>query len=82
MSTNNIGFYEELTKMSFNYHQITSNTQLFSANLLFILCIIKAFHFIFCMLVSFSTYYVLYLISNWISITFIAIMSPMSLTKY
>ena len=29
MSTYNIGFYEDLTKISFIYHQISSNTQLF-----------------------------------------------------
>ena len=26
MSTHNIGFYEDLTKISLNYHQISSNT--------------------------------------------------------
>ena len=28
MSTHNIGFYGELTKLSFNYHQISSNAHL------------------------------------------------------
>ena len=28
MSTHNIGFYEDLTKISLNYHQISSNTHL------------------------------------------------------
>ena len=31
MSTNNIGFYEDLTKLSLNYHQISSNTHLISS---------------------------------------------------
>ena len=31
MSTHNIGFYEDLTKISFNYHQISSNTHLISS---------------------------------------------------
>ena len=32
MSTHNIGFYEDLTKLSLNYHQISSNMHLiFSA---------------------------------------------------
>ena len=31
MSTHNIGFYEELTKISLNYHQISSNTHLISS---------------------------------------------------
>ena len=31
MSTHNIGFYEDLTKLSLNYHQIESNTQLISS---------------------------------------------------
>ena len=30
MSTHNIGFYEDLKKLSFNYHQISSNTHLIS----------------------------------------------------
>ena len=30
MSTHNIGFYEDLTKLSLNYHQISSNTRLIS----------------------------------------------------
>ena len=30
MSTHNIGFYEDLTKLSLNYHQISSNTHLIS----------------------------------------------------
>ena len=28
MSTHNMGFYEDLTKISLNYHQISSNTLL------------------------------------------------------
>ena len=28
MSTHNIGFYEDLTKIILNYHQISSNTHL------------------------------------------------------
>ena len=37
MSTHNIVFYEDLTKISLNYHQISSNTQLISsAGLMFI----------------------------------------------
>ena len=31
MSTNNIGFYEDLTKLSLNYHQISSNTHVISS---------------------------------------------------
>ena len=31
MSTYNIGFYEDLTKLSLNYHQILSNTHLSSS---------------------------------------------------
>ena len=31
MSTQNIGFYEDLTKISLNYHQISSNTHLISS---------------------------------------------------
>ena len=31
MSTNNIGYYEDLTKLSLNYHQISSNTHLISS---------------------------------------------------
>ena len=31
MSTHNIGFYEDLTKLSLNYHQILSNTHLISS---------------------------------------------------
>ena len=31
MSTKNIGFYEDLTKISLNYHQISSNTHLISS---------------------------------------------------
>ena len=34
MSTHNIGFYEDLTKLSLNYHQISSNTQLIISALL------------------------------------------------
>ena len=30
MSTHNIGVLEDLTKMSLNYHQISSNTHLIS----------------------------------------------------
>ena len=31
MSTHNIGFYEDLQKLSLNYHQISSNTHLISS---------------------------------------------------
>ena len=31
MSTHNIGFYEDLTKISLNYHQVSSNTHLISS---------------------------------------------------
>ena len=31
MSSRNIGFYEDLTKLSLNYHQISSNTHLISS---------------------------------------------------
>ena len=31
MSTHYIGFYEDLTKLSLNYHQISSNTHLISS---------------------------------------------------
>ena len=31
MSTHNIGFYEDLTKLSLNYHQISSNAHLISS---------------------------------------------------
>ena len=31
MSTHNIGFYEDLQKLSSNYHQISSNTHLISS---------------------------------------------------
>ena len=31
MSTPNIGFYEDLTKLSLNYYQISSNTHLSSS---------------------------------------------------
>ena len=31
MSTHNIGFYEDLTKIIFEYHQISSNTHLISS---------------------------------------------------
>ena len=31
MSTHNIGFYGDLTKISLNYHQISSNTHLISS---------------------------------------------------
>ena len=31
MSTHNICFYEDLTKISLNYHQISSNTHLISS---------------------------------------------------
>ena len=30
MSTHNIGFYEDMTKIILNYHQISSNTHLIS----------------------------------------------------
>ena len=32
MSTHNIDFYEEIAKLSFNYHQISSNTHLISSS--------------------------------------------------
>ena len=32
MSTHNIGFYEDLTKIILNYHQISSNTHLISSS--------------------------------------------------
>ena len=32
MSTHSIGFYEDLTKLSLNYHQRTSNTHLNSSS--------------------------------------------------
>ena len=32
MSTHNIGFYEDLTKLLFNYNQISSNTQFISSS--------------------------------------------------
>ena len=32
MSTHNIGFYEEISKIILNYHQISSNTQLISSS--------------------------------------------------
>ena len=31
MITHNIGFYEEISKLSLNYHQISSNTHLISS---------------------------------------------------
>ena len=31
MSTHNIGFYEDLAKLSLNYHQISSNTHFISS---------------------------------------------------
>ena len=31
MSTHNIGFYEEISKLSLNYHQISPNTHLISS---------------------------------------------------
>ena len=31
MSTHNIGFYEDLTKLSLNYYQLSSNTHLISS---------------------------------------------------
>ena len=31
MSTHNIGFYEDLTKLSLNFHQISSNMHLISS---------------------------------------------------
>ena len=34
MSTDNIGFNEDLTKISLNYHQISSNTHLISSAVL------------------------------------------------
>ena len=32
MSTHNIRFYEDLTNLSFNYHQISSNMHLISSS--------------------------------------------------
>ena len=32
MSTHNIGFYENLTKIYFNYHQLSSNTLIISSS--------------------------------------------------
>ena len=32
MSTHNIGFIEDCQKLSFNYHQISSNTHLISSS--------------------------------------------------
>ena len=32
MSSHNIGFYEDLTKISINYHQISSNMHLISSS--------------------------------------------------
>ena len=32
MCTHNIDFYEEISKLSFNYHQISSNTHLISSS--------------------------------------------------
>ena len=32
MSTHDIGFYEDLTKLSFNYYQTSSNTYLISSS--------------------------------------------------
>ena len=31
MSTHNIGFYEEISKLSLNYHQLSSNMHLISS---------------------------------------------------
>ena len=31
MSTHNVGFYDDLTKLSLNYHQISPNTHLISS---------------------------------------------------
>ena len=36
MSTNKIGFYEDLTKLSLNDHQISSNTHLISSAAFFL----------------------------------------------
>ena len=44
MSTHNIGFYEDLTKLSFNYHQISSNTHLISSAVLHLLSLHYAFN--------------------------------------
>ena len=44
MSTHNIGFYEDLTQLSLNYHQISSNTHLISsADLFHVLGVIPEF---------------------------------------
>ena len=39
MRTHNIGFYEDLTKLSLNYHQISSNTHLISSAGLHSVCL-------------------------------------------
>ena len=36
MSTHNIGFYEDIAKLSLNYHQISSNTHLISSAAFFL----------------------------------------------
>ena len=42
MSTHNIGFYEDLTKLSLNYYQISSNTHLISsADTIFLISALK-----------------------------------------
>ena len=40
MSTHSIGFYEDLTKLSLNYHQISSNTRLISSAVTFLLLVV------------------------------------------
>ena len=39
MSTYSIGFYEDFTKLSLNYHHISSNTHLISSAVLCVTCI-------------------------------------------
>ena len=49
MSTHNIGFYEDLTKLSFNYRQISFNTHLISSSATkspFALLLLECFSFI------------------------------------
>ena len=42
MSTHNIGFYEDLTKLSLNYYQISSKTHLISsADTIFLISALK-----------------------------------------
>ena len=47
MSTHNIGFHEDLTKIYFNYHQISSNMHIISSPefLWFLITILKVLYF-------------------------------------